>query len=241
MSASLAAWQPPPVAASEEVTSLTTGNGSGVRQGIASTSTAPTGVRTGMTEDDLVAHSRAGDKEAFGCLYHLYEGLVFRHALRVLENADDADDVRQETFVRAYQSLARFRGEASLKTYLLTICSNLCRDRLRQSRRRPERGYGLEAPEASTASGFVFATGGQGCPLAHMERAAQAETVHEALRRLPAPLREILLLRHVEELSFDEIARVLGCTRVSAPVRLFRARRQFKDVFLTLTREEGEE
>jgi RNA polymerase sigma-70 factor (ECF subfamily) len=207
MSASLAAWNP--VVTSENETS----------------------------EGDLVARSRGGDVVAFERLYHRYEGAVYRYAYRLLENADDADDVRQETFVRAYQALSRFRGDASFKTYLLTICNNLCRDRQRLRQRRPEREYGLSVPE--TALNQTAFSGAEN-PLLLLERAATAETVRKAMNRLAPAHREILLLRHVEDLSMEEIATVLGCSRVSAPVRLFRARRQFKDVFLTLLREEGE-
>jgi RNA polymerase sigma-70 factor (ECF subfamily) len=193
-----------------------------------------------VSERDLIQRSRAGDVEAFGQLYLSYEAIVYRHAYRLLENADDADDVRQETFVRAFQSLTKFRGDATLKTYLLAICGNLCRDRQRQRVRRPEREYGLTVPE--TLAGL---TNGYDCdpaegPLRHFERAAASQRVQEALRRLPPPVREILLLRHVEDLGLDEIALILNCSRVSAPVRLFRARQQFKEIFLTLLKEEGE-
>jgi RNA polymerase sigma-70 factor (ECF subfamily) len=211
MSASLAAWNP---TSSSVVTS-----------------------EPDTPESDLVARSRAGNVAAFGQLYHRYENPVYRYAYHLLEDADDADDVRQETFVRAYQALARFRGEASFKTYLLTICSNLCRDRQRTRQRRPEREYGLTVPETST---HHAAFSGSENPLLLLERAAAAETVRIALRRLPPASREILLLRHAEELSIEEIAIILGCSRVNAPVRLFRARRQFKEIFLSLTKEEGE-
>jgi RNA polymerase sigma-70 factor (ECF subfamily) len=193
-----------------------------------------------VSERDLVQRSRAGDVDAFGHLYLRYEGVVFRHAYRLLENADDADDVRQETFVRAYQSLAKFRGDATLKTYLLAICGNLCRDRHRQRVRRPEREYGLTVPETLASFSASLSCDGGENPLHRIERAAACERVQEALRRLPPAVREILLLRHVEDLSLDEIALILNCSRLSAPVRLFRARQQFKEIFLTLLREEGE-
>ena len=215
MSASLAAWQ-------RELTS----------------GPEPKHVAVGQTaslatEEELIAQSRAGNLRAFGEIYDRYEGAVFRHAFHVLGHADDADDVRQETFVRAFAALTRFRGEASMKTYLLAICSNLCRDKLRNKQRRPEWGYGIVAPDTVTGE-----AGGD--PLQAMQRAHEASQVRRALDKLPAPAREILILRHVEELEFDEIAVVLGCSRVSAPVRLFRARRLFKDVYVSLI-EVGEE
>jgi RNA polymerase sigma-70 factor (ECF subfamily) len=179
----------------------------------------------------LINLSRAGSLEAWEMLYDRYHAVVFRHAYHVLGNADDADDVRQETFVRAFGSLSRFRGEATLKTYLLTICSNLCRDNLRKSLRRPESAYGLSAPDGLHSQTEAE----QNCdPLHALQRAFEAEQVRGVLAQMPAQAREILMLRHVEELDFDEIALVLNCTTVAAPVRLFRARKQFQALFMKL-------
>jgi RNA polymerase sigma-70 factor (ECF subfamily) len=218
MSASLAVWQ------SKDVSGvpLTTGAENGAL----------------LTEQDLIVRSREGDRAAFGQLYLLYETGIYRYAYRLLEDADEADDVRQETFVRAYQSLARFRGEAGFRTYLLTICANLCRDRMRQRQRRPVTSYGLAPSEFSVVSQSFAPESAD--PFHQLERADQAERVWRALRRLPAAPREILLLRHVEGLEIEEIAQIVGCTKISVPVRLFRARRQFKDLFLALLQEEGE-
>lgn len=194
--------------------------------------------KTPFCERELVARSREGDRAAFGQLYALYEAGIYRYAYRLLEDADESDDIRQETFVRAYQSLGRFRGEAGFRTYLLTICANLCRDRMRQRQRRPVSSYGLAPSEFSNAGQSLASESAD--PLVLLEQADQAQRVWEALRALPAAPREILLLRHVEGLEMEEIARIVGCTKLSVPVRLFRARRQFKDLFLALLHEEGE-
>ncbi len=218
MSASLAVWQ------SKDVSGFPVSAG------------AETEAR--FNERELIARSRDGDRSAFGKLYVLYEAGIYRYAYRLLEDADEADDIRQETFVRAYQSLARFRGEAGFRTYLLTICANLCRDRMRQRHRRPVSSYGL-APSEFAVTGQSHAPEAAD-PSRLLEQADQAARVWRALRRLPAAPREILLLRHVEGLEMDEIAQILGCTKISVPVRLFRARRLFKDLFLALLLEEGE-
>ena len=190
-------------------------------------------------EEDWVNRAKAGDLDAFGLIYQRYETAVYRHAYRMLENADEADDVRQETFVRACQSLGKFRGDARIRTYLYSICGNLCRDRLRHRQRHPERGYGLAIPEGAIPLTRSLSSTAED-PLFTMQRAADAARVQAALRRLHASDREILLLRHVEGMEMDDIAAAVNCTRVSAPVRLFRARQRFKNVFVSLLKEEGE-
>lgn len=190
-------------------------------------------------EEEWIARARAGDLDAFARIYERYENGVFRHAYRLLEDADEADDVRQETFVRAYQALGRFRGDSRLKTYLFAICGNVCRDRLRHQKRHPAKGYGLTIPE-----GAIHLSGGDSemrhDPLDCLQRATDAARVRTALSRLSPSDRELLLLYHVEGMELDDTATIIGCTRVSVPVRLFRARRRLKDAFLLLLKEEGE-
>jgi RNA polymerase sigma-70 factor (ECF subfamily) len=195
---------------------------------------------TSVAERELIARSRAGDHSAFEALYDLHHLAVFRHAFRLLENADEADDIRQETFVRAYNAIGRYRAQAAFRTYLLAICGNLCRDRQRQRQRRPERSYGLEAPESPLRTAAAAAARESLDPLCRLERQSDAAVVWSALRKLTAAQREILVLRHVEGMELDTLAHVLGCSRMSVPVRLFRARSRFKDVYLSLLHEEGE-
>lgn len=190
-------------------------------------------------EEQWISRSRAGDLDAFSLIYQRYEAGVFRHAYRLLENVDEADDVRQETFVRAYQSLGRFRGECRLKTYLFAICGNICRDRLRHHRRHPARGYGLTIPESALHFSDAGADASQD-PFFNLQRAADAARMRTALHRLTPPDRELLLLHHVEGMELEDMATVVGCTRVSVGVRLFRARRRLKNIFLSLLKEEGE-
>ena len=94
-----------------------------------------------LPEDQLVARCRQGDMEAFAQLYALYQQAVFTHAYYLIGSREEAQDVCQETFLRAYRALPNFRGGCSLKTWLLTICGNLCRDHLRTSRKRREINY----------------------------------------------------------------------------------------------------
>ncbi len=187
---------------------------------------------TSVPDTHLVHLARNGDREAMETLFQRHEIAVFRLACRILHCADDADDVRQETFVRVFASLSRFREDAAFKTYALAVCSNLCRDRLRSEKRRPESLYGLAPGEHA---GDV-----SGDPARQMERDADRERVRTVISALPPNHRETLHLRYVEELPLNEIARIVGCSRLAVPVRLFRARKAFEKAYSAhVTQEDG--
>jgi RNA polymerase sigma-70 factor, ECF subfamily len=194
---------------------------------LASTETAMPG-----DEDQLLARCRQGDIDAFAQLYSLYEQPVFRHAYYLLGNRDNAQDMRQETFLRAYRALPTFRGQCSLKTWLFKICGNLCRDHLRTAHTQREVGY-----DPRQAQDLFHAASPASDPVALAERAEMARIIQRALHTLPAPARQLIVLRDVESLDLDEIAIITNCTRLSVPVRLFRARRLLKERVKALLKE----
>ncbi|MBC8137065.1 MAG: RNA polymerase sigma factor, partial [Fibrella sp.] len=120
-------------------------------------------------------------------------------------------------------SLPRFRKDASFKTYALAICSNLCRDRLRSDKRRPESLYGLAPGEHV---GDVFSD-----PAKCVERNEDRDRVRAVIASLSPVHREALHLRYVEDLPINDMARVVGCSRLAVPVRLFRARKAFEKAY----------
>ena len=183
-----------------------------------------------VEEDQLAARCRAGDREAFSQVYACYERQVFRYAYHLLGHREDADDVKQETFVRAYQAIGKFRSESSLQTWLFKICGNLCRDRLKSwEKRKVQYDAGLRSEE--------WRDEGYGSdPHALVERAETTATVLCALRGMPVAQREIIVLHDLEELSYQEIGEILGCSAVSAKLRVFRARRSLRERVQALER-----
>ena len=184
-----------------------------------------------VSDTVLARLAQSGDREAMASLFARHEVAVFRLAYRVLHCADNADDVRQETFVRVFGSLSRFRQDATFRTYALAICSNLCRDRLRENKRRPESLYGLAPGDAIL--------GADGDPATQCVRGAENERVRCVVASLSPAHRETLHLRYVEELSADEIARVAGCSRLAVPVRVFRAKKAFEAAYRAQELQEG--
>lgn len=160
------------------------------------------------TDAALVELCLSGSQEAFATLVDRYKDRVFRLALRITGDRDDAADVAQETFVRAYRKLALFDAERSLGNWLLAICANLGKNRLRSEGRR------RKAQETHVE--IYHAPAGRPDPL----RGA----LEEALGQIPEALRVPLVLKHVEGLSYEEVADVLGIGVSAAKMRVKRGR-----------------
>ena len=175
-------------------------------------------------EDSVLARCREGDLDAYGQVYAEHERHVFRYAYHLLGHSEDADDVKQETFLRAFQAISGFRSECSLRTWLLRICANLCRDRMKARERKPEV---LFDPLASgdTLAGETLGED----PHAVVERSHDRQLIRRALRGLPVDQRDIIVLRDMQDLSYEEISEIFGCSRASVKLRLFRARRRLKE------------
>jgi RNA polymerase sigma-70 factor, ECF subfamily len=184
-------------------------------------------------EDPLAARCRAGDLDAFEEVYRRWERPIYRYAWGVLADADEADDVKQETFLKAFRSFHAFDGRCAIHTWLFGICVNLCKDRIKRRSRRPE----IEMDDETLAN----IPGGPGSDPAHAIMAGNEQAlVMKALAVLPEKQRELLLLREVQGLSYQEIQAVFRCSLASVKLRLFRARQQWRRSYQALC-EEGDQ
>ncbi|HLH81228.1 MAG TPA: RNA polymerase sigma factor [Chthonomonas sp.] len=180
-------------------------------------------MKSGLSEQELAQKCREGNMEAFEELYARCSRAVYRYAYRMLNDADEADDVMQETFVRAFRMLPNFRGECNLLTWLIKIASNLCRDRYKTRMRRREVPFDdqlANRPDNSQRGRD---------PADLVVQQDLQERVRRVLAALPAAHREVIVLRDFEELSYQEIAQILDCSISSIKLRLFRARRAFRE------------
>lgn len=165
-----------------------------------------------------------GDANAFESLVHAYEKTVYNLALRTLGNQQDAEDVTQEAFLKAYRSLSNFRGESKFSVWLYRIVSNLCLDQLRARQRRPTQSLSVENAEGETDELEIpdehFA------PEKLLDRKLTRESVQRGLAALPDEARQILLLRELQGLSYEEIGNVLDLEPGTVKSRIFRARKR---------------
>jgi RNA polymerase sigma-70 factor (ECF subfamily) len=176
----------------------------------------------GMTDGELVERARAGDAAAFGELLERHQRAVYRAALAALGNAADAEDVAQEAMVLAFRRLDQFRGDASLRTWMVSIAW-----RLSLSRRRR---VGWKLRRLMSSDGNLDALhGASRSPEARLQSAEFLELVQRHIRRLPRKLRDALLLAAAGDLTQDELAASLNVPAATFRGRVRDARLRLKE------------
>lgn len=182
-------------------------------------------------DEQLVAACQKGHWEAFESLVARYERKIYNLAYRLSGNAEDANDLAQETFIRLYRSIHTFRGQSAFSTWLYRIATNVCLDELRRRQRHPV--VSLDAPmeteEGQMERDVVDLTQ---LPEFIYEHKELRQTVQRLIGELAEDHRLVLILRDFENLSYEEIAQVLGCQLGTVKSRLNRARAALRDKIL---------
>lgn len=165
-----------------------------------------------------------GDGNAFEALVAAYEKNVYNLALRMTGNAQDAEDMAQEAFVKAYTSLPGFRGDSKFSVWLYRIVSNVCLDFLRRQNRRPASSLSQEDEDGEETQMDI--PDESQSPEQLLERSLTQEAVQRGLQSLSEEQRQILLLREIQGLSYEEIAETLDLEAGTVKSRIFRARKK---------------
>lgn len=186
------------------------------------------------SDASLVRRARDGEYGAFEQLFERHRALVYRYAYQMVGRRDDAEDMVQDAFVRAYQNLHRYRDEAKFTTWVLRIVSNLCTDHGRMGNRR----NALEQQEAGGALDWMT-IGMTEDPVQNLESDRRKEALRRALNALPIHHRSMIVLRDIEEREYSEIAQICGCTIGGAKLRVLRARRVLRDRIAPLLGEQN--
>lgn len=177
-------------------------------------------------EAALVDRCRRQDFEAFGKLVDAYQNRVFGFVRRMVPNPDEAADITQETFIRAFQSFARFDGRSSVRTWLFRIAHNLCVDRARKLDRSPA-AVGLVDQEMGEE---IEVSDTRWQPDQMVMDDELMEVVEGAIAGLSEKLRSVLLLHDKEDMQYDEIASLLDVPVGTVKSRLFLARNHLQSV-----------
>jgi RNA polymerase sigma-70 factor, ECF subfamily len=174
-----------------------------------------------MTDGELVERVRAGSAAAFGELVERHRGAVYRAALAALGNSADAEDVAQEALVLAFRRIDQFRGDASVKTWMVTIAWRLSLSRRRRAIWRFKKMMALDSELDSAPSATAS-------PEAQILSAEFMATMRRQIRRLPPKLRDALLLTAAGDLTQEEIAAALNIPAATFRGRVLDARRRLK-------------
>lgn len=174
-----------------------------------------------MVEEQCVAQARGGDASAFEELVQTYEAPVYRLALRMCGGrAEDAQEVAQETFLAAWRGLPRFRGQCRFSSWLYKLTANAAVDHLRREKRWPAAVPLENAGEPADPH----------TPQEELERRELHRAVQQALDRLTPEHREVLLLRQMQGLSYQEIGAALSLEEGTVKSRISRAKRQLRTI-----------
>lgn len=173
----------------------------------------------------LVERAQQGDQKAFEVLVVKYQRKIERLVARIVRDVDIIPDIVQETFIRAYRALPNFRGESQFYTWLYRIAVNTAKKTLLEIKKRPEitesQYINPNDDETYSAEDALI---DMATPEAVLEAKEIVETVNEAIETLPEELKQAILLREIEGLSYEEIAQVMDCPVGTVRSRIFRAR-----------------
>lgn len=185
-----------------------------------------------LAERVLIARLRERDEQAFREMVGLHGDKVFGLVLRMVGSRAEAEDIAQEVFVTVFKSIETFRGESKFSTWLLRIAANHSKNRIKYLARRATDGAGLDgASEAAMAdAGKGPVQGHIGTPDTLLEAAQTERLMQEAIARLEEDHRLLVVLRDIEDLSYEEICEITGLPEGTVKSRLHRARMALKEM-----------
>jgi len=191
-------------------------------------------------EQALVARARAGDTDAFTVLVERYERKIFRLAKHITQNDEDAEDVLQEAFMKAYSNLDSFQGQSKFYTWLVRIAVNEALMKLRK--RKSDRTVSLDEPhetEEDTVTREIAVW--EDDPEKKYSRDEMREILDKAVDSLKPGFRTVFVLRDIEELSTEETADALGISVPAVKSCLLRARLQLREKLTRVFKRKGDD
>ncbi len=172
----------------------------------------------------VIRRVQRGDANAFEYLVAAYEKNVYNLALRMTGSPEDAEDMAQEAFLKAYSSLDSFRGDSKFSVWLYRIVSNVCLDFLRRQKKRQSFSLSMEDDDGEETE--LELPDLSRLPEEELEKKLTRDAVRRGLAQLPEDARQILLLREIQGLSYEEIGETLGLEPGTVKSRIFRARKK---------------
>ncbi len=184
--------------------------------------------RSERTDEQLVASAQDGDLEAFDELIGRYKQRIYATVYHMTGNRDDAEDLTQETFIRAYRALGKFRGRSSFYTWIYRIAVNLTVNFLKKNRRLRETALDDLNPAVERDPDYERLLRSEPSPRKQVSLREFQERLNEALQKLSEAHRMVVTLHDIQGVPHGEIARIMGCSEGTVRSRLFYARQQLR-------------
>lgn len=178
----------------------------------------------------LIDRCLQNDADAFDEVVVRYKNKVYNYICRMIHNDHEAEDLTQEVFIRMFTSLASFRNQSSLHTWIFRIASNLCIDYYRRNKKHQNIAYSLDEPidnEETQPSRDI--PDNKYNPYKVFERGELNKQIEDALKQLPEKLRAVIILHDIEDLPYEDISHIVGCPLGTVKSRLFNARMQLRE------------
>lgn len=179
-----------------------------------------------METEPLITRCQCGDREAFAELVQRYQKRLYNFIFRTLQNREEAEDAVQEVFIRVFHAIRNYRPESSFTTWLFRIASNYCIDRFRR-RKHPTISLTVNAPEGEEST--LEIPDSTHNPEQLFYNAELQEELTHAIQSLPTKYRMVILLRHQQNLSYQEISEITGLPEGTIKAQIFRARRLLRE------------
>ena len=183
-----------------------------------------------MTDRELVARAGAGDQEAFEQLVRDNQNRVYSLAVRLVGDREEAADLAQEAFLKAWQGLSSFQGESSFSTWIYRLTTNVCIDYLRRKKRRQEVEPAVSLDDED--SGWAEPADAGQDPQRKLEEAERSRALSRGLERLPEHQRQVLVMRELSGLSYQEIGAATGLDLGTVKSRIARARVALRKILM---------
>ncbi|OOE08988.1 RNA polymerase sigma factor SigW [Fictibacillus arsenicus] len=178
---------------------------------------------------NMVAQVKKGDQEAFEGIVDLFKDKIYRHCYRMVGNGHEAEDLAQETFLRAYRNISKYNNEFKFSTWIFRIATNLCIDRLRK--KKPDYYLDAEVPGTDGATMYSQLSSEEPLPEQVVTENERWHELQEEIMKLPEKYRTAIVLKYVEDLSLEEISHIMDIPVPTVKTRIHRGREALKKVF----------
>jgi len=184
----------------------------------------------GMSDLELVKRCQAGDTRAFDALVTKYRNRIYSMAYHIIQNETEAWDISQEAFIKAWRAMGSFKSDATFYTWLYRITHNVCYDWMRKKKFESDGEFDDSEKEHRVAAGAEAVPRGAPRPDQAMKNAELKVQIDWAISQLSADHRQIILLKEMDGLSYQEIADVMKCSLGTVMSRLFYARKKLQEL-----------